>query len=193
MRWLIMAVSAIARATHSLRRVLFPDLETLIPPERLLFRFDRPESLAAWQCATDRDVGGKTDARLTHLEDFARFEGALSKEKTGNMKDSGYAMIRSRPKRRQFNKNFFTSPLFNLSDYDGLLLNLRGDGRMYFLNIQCDGLMPDDLFQTFLPTKAGVWETVAVRAHAHVRDYPRAPLMPSFALFLCRSATGSLP
>lgn len=57
--------------------------------------------------------------------------------------------------------------LHDLSEYNGLELQLRGDGRAYMLNIQTDGLQQDDIFQAFIYTRGGPsWQTVHVRREA---------------------------
>lgn len=156
-----MTMAVLGKIGRAFRQRIFPDLDVMFPPEKLLYRFDTPEILKKLQCASDKDVGGRSEVSLEQVDDYLRFSGKLSKERGPNVKESGYAMMRTRPLRREFLK----TPVHDLSNYDGIELLLRGDGRTYFLNIQCDSLMPDDLFQTFLPTKAGEWQTVAVRSH----------------------------
>jgi len=41
----------------------------------------------------------------------------------------------------------------DLDDFDELQFCVRGDGRTYFLTIQTDGLVPEDIYQSFLYTK----------------------------------------
>lgn len=50
--------------------------------------------------------------------------------------------------------------------FSGLEFKLRGDGRTYIINLQTDGLQPDDVYQAFIYTKGGPdWETVRVYYH----------------------------
>ena len=52
----------------------------------------------------------------------------------------------------------------DISAYNALELELRGDGRTYILNLQTAGLQKEDLYQAFVYTRGGPeWQTVQVR------------------------------
>ena len=67
------------------------------------------------------------------------------------MERSGYAACRTRVR---FGRVFFLPVLetLDLDDFTDLVFHLRGDGRTYIVNVQTDGLVPDDVFQAFLYT-----------------------------------------
>ena len=53
---------------------------------------------------------------------------------------------------------------YETSDFDGLEMRIRGDGRTYTVNVQPDSVRTDDLHQTFIYTRGGpYWETIRVR------------------------------
>lgn len=52
---------------------------------------------------------------------------------------------------------------FDTSEFDGIQMKFKGDGRTYALNIQPDSVRSDDLHQSFLYTRGGpYWETARV-------------------------------
>lgn len=53
---------------------------------------------------------------------------------------------------------------YETSDFDGLEMRIRGDGRTYTVNVQPDSVRTDDLHQTYVYTRGGpYWETIRVR------------------------------
>lgn len=78
---------------------------------------------------------------------FARFSGVISLETAAGVDRSGYAAFRTRPLR----------PPLDLEYYDSLRVRYRGDGRTYMLNVQGESVMPEDLYQAFLPSEPGRW------------------------------------
>ncbi len=51
----------------------------------------------------------------------------------------------------------------DLNLYNALELTLRGDGRTYILNVQTDGMQPEDMYQAFVYTRGGPsWQIVRV-------------------------------
>ena len=50
-----------------------------------------------------------------------------------------------------------------ISDFDGIQMRIRGDGRTYAFNIQPQTIREDDIHQTFIHTRGGpLWEIVRV-------------------------------
>ena len=78
------------------------------------------------------------------------------------MERSGYAAVRSRV-RIQRVLGFPRLATLDLDDFTDLELRVRGDGRTYIVNVQTDGMVPDDVFQAFLYTAPSTtFETVRV-------------------------------
>lgn len=50
-----------------------------------------------------------------------------------------------------------------ISDFDGIQMRIRGDGRTYAFNVQPQSIREDDIHQTFIHTRGGpLWEIVRV-------------------------------
>lgn len=83
-----------------------------------LFDFSQPsdEQIACWAPLDDVVMGGVSYSQLVLTEGVARFSGVVSTDNSG-----GFASIRTR--------NF--DPSVNLSEFQGLVLQLRGDGQRY--------------------------------------------------------------
>lgn len=106
-----------------------------------LFDFSDPGQTALWQPLNDVVMGGiSTGIIKQHSSHSALFTGSLSLEKGG-----GFASVR-------------TIPLSsNLSGLGGLLLNIRGDGKTYKLNLTDHRSPRDVLFQARFPTRRDEW------------------------------------
>lgn len=93
------------------------------------FTDGRPENIQAWGAIDDVVMGGVSASNLQMGSNCAVFTGNISTENSG-----GFASIRTR--------NF--EPALNLSNYQGLSLRLRGDGKRYKFFVrpgtQWDGL-----------------------------------------------------
>ncbi len=89
----------------------------------------RPEPIAAWGAIDDVVMGGVSASSLKMSSNCALFTGNISTENSG-----GFASIRTR--------NF--EPAIDLSNYQGISLRVRGDGKRYKLFLrpgaQWDGL-----------------------------------------------------
>jgi len=71
------------------------------------------------------------------------FSGTLSLKNRG-----GFSSVRTRPNRT------------DLSDYDHLVVRLRGDGRTYWLTVNTNVRIPAGSYRALIATKAGEWQTV---------------------------------
>lgn len=115
--------------------------------DKLLFKFDKKESIEKFKFMCDTDIGGKSTAKWSwdEKEKCGVLEGNLSIETSGKMLRSGYAAIVSKEDE---------NPLMDLSDYDALELKIRcsGENQIYVLNMKCESARPTDLFQAFLTT-----------------------------------------
>ncbi len=133
---------------------------------RTLFDFRNPEAVApAWQAVNDGVMGGVSEGkfRITderHLE----FSGVLSLENNG-----GFASIRSR---RQ---------TLGLKNDDELWIRMKGDGRVYLLNLYVPTLQMAYAYREKLPSRAGEWTEI------------RVPLSTPYATSFGRNVPGSGP
>jgi monofunctional biosynthetic peptidoglycan transglycosylase len=87
--------------------------------EQVLFEFSKPDAAENWVNINDGVMGGVSDGRFRISDDETmEFFGTLSLENNG-----GFASVRSRP----------TS--IDLKKGDSIIARVRGDGRVYSLNL----------------------------------------------------------
>lgn len=109
-----------------------------------LFDFSDPDSIAAFAAIDDVVMGGCSASRMvTSDHGTGLFTGTVSLENNG-----GFASVRSRP----FD--------WDLSRSDGLVLEVRGDGRRYKVNLKTDAETDQTAYQAYLETRDGEWQTV---------------------------------
>ena len=86
-----------------------------------LFDFSKQATVQDWHTQNDQVMGGVSTSQVQHSseENAARFSGKVSLEN-----DGGFAQI------------IFDKDIPNLSDYDGVELNVKGDGKTYQLRLE---------------------------------------------------------
>lgn len=131
-----------------------------------IFDFTLPESTEQWRPVDDVVMGGVSASRMEYVPDgHAVFAGTLSRENNG-----GFASVRCAP------------GLFELGDFDGIRLRVRGDGRIYRLRLRMDEGFDGVAYQASFSTEDGTWITVdlpfsAFRPSFRGRDVPNAPAL----------------
>ena len=131
-----------------------------------LFDFGDPSRVSAWEPVGDRVMGGLSSGRLVPLAGGgAVFCGEVLLEQGG-----GFASVRSAP------------GLFDLSSHDGVILEVRGDGRTYKLSIRCDPWFDAVAYQVRFATRSGEPTVHRLplgdfRATWRGRPVPGAPLL----------------
>eukprot|EP00053_Salpingoeca_punica_P011161 m.99837 g.99837 ORF g.99837 m.99837 type:complete len:246 (-) comp15604_c1_seq1:913-1650(-) len=131
--------------------------------KQVLHRFDNQAALDSWMVNTDKAIGGYSQGSLSYNPNSqsAVFKGVLSTKLPANsrVKQSGFCLARSLPLPSTLLGNRF----YDLQEFSGLELQLRGDGRNYILSVQTDSMQPEDLFQAFIYTKGGPhWQRVQI-------------------------------
>jgi len=111
----------------------------------LIFDFSQPDAVSAWYSIGDRVMGGVSSGRMHQGEGFAVFEGEVSLENNG-----GFSSVRSEPQ-----------PL-DLSEHEGIALNVRGDGQRYKLGLKIDGRFDGIVYRAEITPAAGEWATLRV-------------------------------
>jgi hypothetical protein len=134
-----------------------------------LFDFDDPSFASAWESVGDPVMGGTSTGSLVRLPGgLAAFSGFVSLDRGG-----GFASVRSAP------------GLFDLSPHEGILLEVRGDGRVYKFAVRTDPWFDAVAYQVRFATHPGEWEEVRLplatfQATWRGRPVPGAPpLEPS--------------
>jgi len=109
-----------------------------------LYRFDTPDAILDWGPVDDVVMGGVSRSTMRpDLASHAVFEGVVSLERNG-----GFASVRSRPR-----------PL-GVEGAVACVLDVRGDGKRYKLNLRTDNLYDGVNYQLPFDAPAGVWATV---------------------------------
>jgi monofunctional biosynthetic peptidoglycan transglycosylase len=113
---------------------------------RVVFDFDDRDTNREWTSVNDDVMGGlsKGASRITE-KGTLEFTGTVS---LGN--NGGFASIRSLPE------------WLDLSQYDGLLVRVRGDGKRYACNIRTDFEIMAGSYQQRFETKKNEWQEIVL-------------------------------
>jgi hypothetical protein len=108
----------------------------------LLFNFRQPQAINDWSPVDDVVMGGVSSSRLTPTPNgTAIFTGRVSLENNG-----GFASITS------------STVSFDLREYKGIAIHLRGDGKRYAFILRNPDQRPR--YHGFFATEPNAWETV---------------------------------
>jgi NADH dehydrogenase [ubiquinone] 1 alpha subcomplex assembly factor 1 len=114
--------------------------------DKLVFDFASHDKVGHWVIVNDDVMGGQSESNLRISEEgTAVFEGTLSLENHG-----GFASMRAVP-----------YP-YDLKDYHGLALRVRGDGRRYLLRLRTDRRADGPAYEAEFETVVNAWITVYV-------------------------------
>jgi monofunctional biosynthetic peptidoglycan transglycosylase len=113
---------------------------------RVVFDFDDRDTNREWTSVNDDVMGGlsKGASRITE-KGTLEFTGTVSLDNNG-----GFASIRSLPE------------WLDLSQYDGLLVRVRGDGKRYACNIRTDFEIMAGSYQQRFETKKNEWQEIVL-------------------------------
>jgi monofunctional biosynthetic peptidoglycan transglycosylase len=109
---------------------------------RILSDFSKTPTPRRWRAVNDGVMGGVSQGRFA-VDDETRvltFSGTLSLENNG-----GFASIRTDPMRE------------DLSEFDELVVRVRGDGRKYWFTVGTDFRIFAGSYRMELATEAGKW------------------------------------
>jgi monofunctional biosynthetic peptidoglycan transglycosylase len=128
----------------------------------VIIDFSRSETI--WPHINDGVMGGVSSGRMVPDDGFATFQGAVSFDNNG-----GFSSVRSQPALR------------DLSEYDGLRVRLRGDGKRYGFRLKTDASFDGVSYQVSVEPPAGEWvelelpfdDFVPVYRGRVVRDHPK--------------------
>ncbi|MFO8007913.1 MAG: CIA30 family protein [Candidatus Brocadiia bacterium] len=120
-----------------------------------LIEFEGPDAVRGWQIVNDTVMGGVSESRLEPTDSgTAVFTGSVSLENYG-----GFASVRSPAGRR------------DLSDFEGLVVRVRGDGKTYKLGVRTDARFDGVVWQASFGTQADAWQQVRVPFGEFVPTY----------------------
>jgi NADH dehydrogenase [ubiquinone] 1 alpha subcomplex assembly factor 1 len=116
------------------------------PTTHSLFNFTQESAVAKWSATDDRVMGGVSRSRLRFdPKGHAVFEGVMSLEQNG-----GFASVRA---------DSTPSPVDKPTHY---VVEVRGDGKRYKLNLRMSGRFSAASYQATFPTVANEWTTIAI-------------------------------
>jgi monofunctional biosynthetic peptidoglycan transglycosylase len=140
--WFSRAAAAILLAGATLAAI---SAASALEEPMLIFDFSQPETVSAWYSIGDRVMGGVSSGRMHQGEGFAVFEGEVSLENNG-----GFFSMRSEPRQ------------LDLSDHEGIALEVRGDGQRYKLGLKTDSRFDGIVYRAEITPPAGEWTTMRV-------------------------------
>ena len=131
-------------------------------PGRPLFVFDGAEP--SWYTVNDNVMGGisSSSVRVDPDSELLAFSGNVSLENNG-----GFASTRSE----------WTG--YDLRDYDGILIRVRGDGNVYRLRTRTERTGAEVAYTAFFETEADKWQEVYI---------PFAEMLPTYRGFIVGAA-----
>ena len=158
------SVNLSAQVMTGVRSVIIcPDAQNLSSPEVFnrieayltpntqleLFDFTQPDLnlQATWGAVDDVVMGGVSESGIRLADGYALFSGNVSTDNSG-----GFASVRTR--------NF--EPSFNLSNYRGIELRVKGDGQRYKLFIRTETRWDGVGYAYSFDTIADEWMTIQV-------------------------------
>jgi len=143
--------------------IICPDAQNLLSPEVFnsmkayltpntqleLFDFTQPDANlhATWGAVDDVVMGGVSESGIRLADGYALFSGNVSTDNSG-----GFASVRTR--------NF--EPSFNLSNYRGIELRVKGDGQRYKLFLRTEAKWDGVGYAYSFDTIADEWMTIQV-------------------------------
>lgn len=154
--------------TEEMKEKLEMDPICIVRPNEtdVIWKFDTEDILKKWVSTSDSDHGeGYSNCSLQLTEHGkAMFSGDLSTKvpKDGRIKRSGYCNMKSHRIRKSFKRDAY----YDWSNYNMVVLKVRGDGRNYMLNLSTTGyfdVMWNDIFHFILFTRGGpYWQLTKV-------------------------------
>ncbi len=141
----------------------------------VLLDFSDPETVAGCKKMSDADIGGFSKAILDYIPQtaaeraHARFHGNISIDLPRNkpqVQRTGYAAWRNQDR----GPTIFGKSLWDVDPYRYLALQVKSDGRKYYVNIQTESVVYTDIHQHRLyARKPGEWETILIKWRDFVR------------------------
>ena len=140
-----------------------------------LLDFSDPSTVQLCIARSDADLNGFSQSALDHVPTtssepaHARFHGKISTDLPHNrpqIQRTGYAMWRNKDRA----PTIFGKSLWDVDPYKYLALQVKSDGRKYFVNVQTESIVHTDIHQHRLyAQRPGEWETILIKWDEFVR------------------------
>ena len=148
MRRSILSLSLIVMTTV----LIVPEAHTNEAPkgvalqESLLFDFENSEEIERWRIVNDGVMGGLSKGQIILSDNnTAIFRGNVSLENNG-----GFTSTRTAPRS------------YGLDGYDGILLRVKGDGKIYQFRLRTDDRFDGTSYRYEFKTEGDAWMTIAI-------------------------------
>lgn len=152
--------------------------------ENMILDFTDAQTARNWEAIDDRIIGGCSLSQPKHIDNVGlHFSGRVSLEN-----NVGFASIRS------------NSANYNLGQYAGLKLRLRGDGKTYKLSLRTDLFFDGISYQAAFTTRLDTWQEISLpfvdftATHHGIKLSTVAPMnttkIESFGLFIADRQEG---
>jgi len=116
------------------------------PNTKTLIDFSNADTRGQWVIVNDGVMGGVSQSEIVLSDDgTAIFRGTVSLENYG-----GFASTR------------MVSGSYNLTDYAGLIVRMKGDGRQYQLRLRSDNRFDGVSYRYYVDTQPDTWMTIRV-------------------------------
>ena len=153
--------------------------------DNMILDFTDVQTAPHWEAIDDHIMGGRSQSKPEQIDNVGlRFSGRVSLENNG-----GFASIRS------------DSANYDLGQYSGLKLRLRGDGKSYKLSLRTDLFFDGISYQATFTTEQDTWQELYLpfedftATHHGVKLSTVAPMdttkIESFGLFIADDQEGS--
>jgi uncharacterized surface protein with fasciclin (FAS1) repeats len=118
----------------------------LLAAQQDIATFKSADSVKSWTSVNDGVMGGVSKGGFKRTEEGTLiFSGELSLENNG-----GFASIRTEERK------------FDLTGMSAIIVNARGDGRTYWMDLRTSGQMGASSYRAYLPTTAGKWSETRI-------------------------------
>jgi monofunctional biosynthetic peptidoglycan transglycosylase len=134
---------------------------TILEGEKMIFDFDSTDQAQVWLIVNDGVMGGVSQSEMIVTQTgTALFRGSVSLENNG-----GFASVRTYPIK------------YELADYEGLSLRVKGDGQQYKLRLRMDNYLDGIAYEATFQTQSDTWLDIQVPFNEFLPVY-RGTIVP---------------
>jgi NADH dehydrogenase [ubiquinone] 1 alpha subcomplex assembly factor 1 len=139
-------IAAVCLGLVTLSNVQANENTTPVEAEKMIFDFDSSDQAQDWLIVNDGVMGGVSQSEMIVTPaGTALFRGNVSLENNG-----GFASVRTYP------------IAYQLADYEGLSLRVKGDGQQYKLRLRTDNYLDGMAYQASFQTQPDTWLDIRV-------------------------------
>jgi monofunctional biosynthetic peptidoglycan transglycosylase len=123
-----------------------PEARPMDPQEKLIFHFKNTDEIEYWRIVNDGVMGGLSKSEIVFSNsNTVIFKGTVSLENNG-----GFASTRTIPR------------AYELDGYNGILLQIRGDGKKYQFRLRTDDRFDGVSYRYQFETETNTWLIIEI-------------------------------